>query len=317
MAWIQVHQALLSHRKTLRCADILDLPEVYIVGHLVAVWTWAIDNADGGVLDVSDRIIAKAAQWTGDPAKFVDCMVEVGYFDRDDDSVVHIHDWDDYAGKLIDRRKRNTLSMRRSRDNSVSNTCEPQDVHVGNECKARVEKSREEKKNTPLVPLEGGKAAIASPTDDNSAESEEGPVDPPKVKVPRAGPDIPTLPECREYFVASGYTTLHADDFWHYWESVGWKRGVKVMTKWRAAAAQEWIKIRGRGFVPSLPVPGGPPITESPPAPKLRCLTEDEEWRAELAMRGITEYVDSIGGENGRISKISGPGITVESTGPT
>jgi hypothetical protein len=62
-AWLELHQSLPTHRKTLIMADALDVKPVQIVGHLTCLWLWALDNAQDGVLHVSPQMIARAAQW--------------------------------------------------------------------------------------------------------------------------------------------------------------------------------------------------------------------------------------------------------------
>ncbi len=115
MAWIEVHQSLPTHRKTRRLARELklngkDFPKA--VGHLVMLWLWAIDNAPSGDLGSIDPYdVADAAEWSGDPEKFMDALKKSGFVDED----MHIHDWDAYIGKLIDRREANAQRNREAR----------------------------------------------------------------------------------------------------------------------------------------------------------------------------------------------------------
>lgn len=115
MAWIELHQSLPSHRKTLDAADLLNLPPVYVVGHMTAFWLWALDNVPSGRLgNIGSRTIARAAQWDGDAEMFVNAITDAGFLERDGDGLT-IHDWYAYAGKLIDRREQNTQRMRDAR----------------------------------------------------------------------------------------------------------------------------------------------------------------------------------------------------------
>ena len=125
MSWLELHQSLFTHRKTMQAADILDLPEVYVVAHLMALWTWSLDNAPDGVLPDSRRIIGKAAQWSGDPAMFTNALVNAGFLDIDEAGQTVIHDWQSYAGRLIEKREANTERMRRTR---AANTLPPNNV---------------------------------------------------------------------------------------------------------------------------------------------------------------------------------------------
>jgi hypothetical protein len=101
MAWLELHQSLPTHRKTLAMADALDVQPAHIVGHIACLWLWALDNAQDGVLQVSPRLVARAAQWEGDPQAFMDALLAAGFLDHDG----RIHDWDEYAGRLLKQRK--------------------------------------------------------------------------------------------------------------------------------------------------------------------------------------------------------------------
>lgn len=106
MAWIQVHQQLKDHRKLLAAADELEIEPAHMLGLLTSFWLWALDNAPSGSLDgISNRMIARAAQWNGAPDVFVDAMAGAGLLDKMDDETLAIHDWYEYAGKLIDQRE--------------------------------------------------------------------------------------------------------------------------------------------------------------------------------------------------------------------
>ncbi len=116
MAWIEVHQSLPTHRKTLQAAERLGISLAQVVGHVVCLWLWGLDNTeDGRLTGVSGRIIAQAAQWNDDPEQFVEALVAVGFLDRQDDDY-RIHDWEDYAGRLIDQRRANAERQRRFRE---------------------------------------------------------------------------------------------------------------------------------------------------------------------------------------------------------
>ena len=122
MAWIELHQSLVNHRKTMVAADLLGMPPVHLVGHLVTFWLWALDNSEeGGLSNIPNRTIARVAQWPDDPDRFVDTLVEAGFFDRSEDGL-SIHDWHQYAGRLIDRKKANAERMKTARATHVSNT---------------------------------------------------------------------------------------------------------------------------------------------------------------------------------------------------
>lgn len=120
MAWLEIHQSLPMHHKTIQCATLLEIPVPQVVGHLVSLWLWALDNTNDGTVKAIDRrladaTIARASQWAGDPDCFVDALVAVGFLDRDDDAL-KIHDWYEYAGKLLEQRKYVAQQKRRHRE---------------------------------------------------------------------------------------------------------------------------------------------------------------------------------------------------------
>lgn len=124
MAWIESHQSLLDHPKTRKASRLLGIPRVHLVGHLHALWWWAIDAAeDGDISRFTVDDIELIVEWDGAAGAFVDALVNCGiggsgFLDRDGDRLL-IHDWDTYAGKLIGRRKADRerkASSRRSAD---------------------------------------------------------------------------------------------------------------------------------------------------------------------------------------------------------
>lgn len=134
MAYIEVHQALPSHRKIMRLRRLLKIEPAQAVGHMVALWCWALDNAqDGDLSSFEADEIAEAAMWRKDPDRFYQAIVEAGFIDEDN----RLHDWYDYAGRLMDQREhrkelnRVRKQRQRTRDRSVTADAEEQDGHAG------------------------------------------------------------------------------------------------------------------------------------------------------------------------------------------
>lgn len=105
MAWIESHQSLSRHRKTLTTAGRLMVDRHKLIGHLHELWWWAVDNVgvDGKLTSMTPYEIGIAAQWDGDYNEFVEALIDGGFLDDDGDHLT-LHDWYDYAGKLIERR---------------------------------------------------------------------------------------------------------------------------------------------------------------------------------------------------------------------
>lgn len=119
MAWIKVEQSLRDHRKLWALAHELGLGRATAIGHLVLLWLWSLDNAPTGKLNgVSPSAIATVTHWEGKPDELTDALVSAGFLDRSRKypDRLRIHDWKDYAGKLLESRTRQAVRQRTHRD---------------------------------------------------------------------------------------------------------------------------------------------------------------------------------------------------------
>ena len=118
MAWIEVHQSLREHRKLYSCADDLDIEPVLLLGMLVSLWLWALDNTpDGGLDNISNRTIARATRWPEKKAdQLMTALINNGWIDRSESGGLALHDWSEYGGKLTERRA--TDRARKQRKNA-------------------------------------------------------------------------------------------------------------------------------------------------------------------------------------------------------
>lgn len=134
MAWIESHQALAGHRKTKRLRRLLgtSLPET--IGYLHLFWWWVLEYRDNGDLTGIDwEDIADDCDWPGEPKKLHDSLVQAGFVEPDG---VTVHDWYDYAGKLVTRRERNRDRMRAARSSGVEPVCAARATNVPDTCRA-------------------------------------------------------------------------------------------------------------------------------------------------------------------------------------
>ena len=118
MAGVEVHQSLREHRKLYSCADDLDIEPVLLLGMLVSLWLWALDNTpDGGLDNISNRTIARATRWPEKKAdQLMTALINNGWIDRTEGGGLALHDWSEYGGKLTERRA--TDRARKQRKNA-------------------------------------------------------------------------------------------------------------------------------------------------------------------------------------------------------
>lgn len=126
--WIESHQSLRNHPKVKKAARIAGINEFEMIGRLHCLWWWALDYAsDGDLTNYSDDDIEAAVDWAGQPGLFVKAMIECGFnghgglIDVTQESR-EIHDWFEYAGKLLERRAANADRMRDARAKHVQGT---------------------------------------------------------------------------------------------------------------------------------------------------------------------------------------------------
>ena len=124
MAWIEFHQSLISHPKTKRLARRLGLPIPAIVGHMACFWCWCLEYAQDGNLSRYDaEELADAAMYQGEDSEgFVAALIDAGFLEKVDG--LQVHDWHDYAGRLVERRAANAKRMKDARAKNVQRTCE-------------------------------------------------------------------------------------------------------------------------------------------------------------------------------------------------
>jgi hypothetical protein len=129
VAWIEVHQSLQRHPKLLRLSAKLRIHRAQSAGHLLFLWLWTLDYAPSGDLSAfGPAEISAAADYPGDAEIFAQALRETGWIEANG----YLHDWHDYAGKLIDKREED-----RKRKEEERRKKRPPDVHrtsEGNPC---------------------------------------------------------------------------------------------------------------------------------------------------------------------------------------
>lgn len=117
MAWIEVHQTLREHKKLLSCADQLRIEPVKLMGMLVSLWLWSLDNApDGRLSGISEKMLARVMCWPEKKASvLVKALTEANWLEEQN-GTLRIHDWHEYAGRLMERREKDRA--RKKKENS-------------------------------------------------------------------------------------------------------------------------------------------------------------------------------------------------------
>ena len=106
MAWIESHQELKDHPKTRKLARQLGITVPAAIGHLHCLWWWALEYAqDGDLSEYDAEEISFAGMWEGDADQFISALCQSGFLDEAvTPGDYGLHDWTDYAGRLIDLR---------------------------------------------------------------------------------------------------------------------------------------------------------------------------------------------------------------------
>ena len=114
MAWVEVQQSLIRHPKTKKAASLLGIHRLQLVGHVVALWAWAVDYArDGNLGAYNWEEIEEGALWDGQDQALVEALYIAGFLDSDDNAeTFRIHDWCEYSGGKLDQLERKKAGNR-------------------------------------------------------------------------------------------------------------------------------------------------------------------------------------------------------------
>jgi hypothetical protein len=107
--WIPVYGDAFTNREIAAATNGLTRGDVH-VGHLSSRWLCCMESVqDGDLRHLSDRVVAQAAGWPG----YRSVSWTPWSMPRILDPDRRIHDWDDYAGRLM--RKRQADAQRKQR----------------------------------------------------------------------------------------------------------------------------------------------------------------------------------------------------------
>jgi len=163
--WIKFEKTTLTKPEILAISDKLNVDRLHAVGMCLAFWAWCDDHlttchARSVTVLVLDRVVGV----TG----FAKTLCEVGWLEDNGDSVTIPH-FDRHLSQSAKTRGLNTIRQREKRSENVTNLSRSHRDSFG----TREEKRREEKKETPLNPPDGGtveKPAEKPVTAENAAD---------------------------------------------------------------------------------------------------------------------------------------------------
>lgn len=164
-----LYDTLPAHPKLARLAATLGIDPLMAIGHLVCLWTWALEYAeDGNLGKYTDAEIAQAAKWPDEPGALVDALVGAKFLDWDEDGHAAIHQWDQYGGMIIRRKKHdNEGRMARKQAEKVKNAPTPPDPSSGPPAQNRtVQNSTSHNTTTKKPTTKKPATAAASPRPD-------------------------------------------------------------------------------------------------------------------------------------------------------
>lgn len=215
MAWIELHQTLPRHPKLARLAHRLRVPRAQAAGHLTFLWLWALDYCPKGDLSgLEPAEISAGADFGGDAELFCQALRQSGWVDADG----KIHDWMEYAGKLIEAREKDKKRKADRRE------ADKQNVSGGN-------------------PADGGRTAdVQYSTVPNQTSEASPPQRAREGEVVTSG-TIPTIDDVITHGQMQNIPHDFCERFWLHYDSSGWvdKNGNPI-AKWDSKLRSLWRK---------------------------------------------------------------------------
>ena len=122
MAWIELHDNLPDHPKTLAVARALDMDKDMVVGKLCRLWTWCLANREDGLLALEDgETLCEVMRFTGGAKKLMQALCtppkggEAGFIEPVPGGY-RLHGWEERTGLLMETRARKRAqTMERTR----------------------------------------------------------------------------------------------------------------------------------------------------------------------------------------------------------
>lgn len=112
MAWIELHDTLPDHTKVLDLSAALKMDKDAVVGKLIRLWVWALNNREDGLIRARDvPTVGDVMRIKGKAEKVIAAMVKVRLLDPVEGGYM-IHGWDEHVHRLMETRERNRAQAR-------------------------------------------------------------------------------------------------------------------------------------------------------------------------------------------------------------
>ena len=266
----------------MRLASRLRVPRAQAAGHLTFLWLWTLDYAPTGDLSAfGPAELSAAADFGGDAELFAQALRETGWLDEDN----RVHDWMEYAGRLLEEREQAKERMRALRQ------------------RQREEKDREREKalRERSAPLRERSEQPYS-TQPDRTEPEPAPNSPPRSDTPRANAARRKPAGESEAVECGAMLGLSEEDskaWWKDMEATGWaKVDGTPFGNWRREMSihRDRLRERNAGLGPSIQRPG---LTDGTPAsPSAFTLkTQLEALEREIKVVRNRGHEDALGWE--------------------
>ena len=111
MSWIKAHRSIATNRKILRAAETLNLSVPAVMGHMILIWLWAIENAPNGEIDASAELIARIAQVPKYGRGFVGVLVQAGLLTEIGENRFGVVNYDEHIQPIISASKKHRVAQ--------------------------------------------------------------------------------------------------------------------------------------------------------------------------------------------------------------
>lgn len=119
MAWIESHVEIGEHPKIYVLSTALNVRKAEAVGIVHLLWHFVMKFAwrDGDLRRFDEVSVARACGWEGEPKVVIEALIKAGFLDNGES--LQVHDWFDFAGRLVhdriynEKRRRKTSVKRR------------------------------------------------------------------------------------------------------------------------------------------------------------------------------------------------------------